>query len=207
MISLLYLKLPPPTLQDSPKSLQIRKFYLMILTSFWYNNSNDMHEGDTRMGKKIKKSLGAVGKLISFIPDTTEVIGKTIDNTRPIIEKHMEYQHAKTMNIIHLDDVINLPVDKAQEHLEHLGFVVATLPIKPHKKWVTAHINEVVAMSPKSGKHRIGSLVKLYYVTIDVIEKSQELLDQENLRAVERNQKLADTVDSLKKIKLPFAKK
>lgn len=39
---------------------------------------------------KFSKSLGAFGKIISVIPDTTELIGKGMDNTRPIIEKYMD---------------------------------------------------------------------------------------------------------------------
>lgn len=42
------------------------------------------------MPKRIRKALGVVGKLMSIVPDTTEIIGKTIDNSRPIIEKRME---------------------------------------------------------------------------------------------------------------------
>lgn len=130
------------------------------------------------MPKRIRKALGVVGKLMSIVPDTTEIIGKTIDNSRPIIEKRMEQKHEKEMQLRTIDDVINLPVDQAQAHLEQLGFVVATIPAKPHKKWLHSNLNEVVAMSPKSGKYKIGSLIKLYYITVDVLEKSQDLLDK-----------------------------
>ncbi|HEQ4674727.1 TPA: PASTA domain-containing protein [Streptococcus pyogenes] len=158
------------------------------------------------MPKRIRKALGVVGKLMSIVPDTTEIIGKTIDNSRPIIEKRMEQKHEKEMQLRTIDDVINLPVDQAQAHLEQLGFVVATIPAKPHKKWLHSNLSEVVAMSPKSGKYKIGSLIKLYYITVDVLEKSQDLLDQENLRTVERNQKIADTFESVKHIRFPFKK-
>ncbi|HHH5009389.1 TPA: hypothetical protein ACP0RR_000117 [Streptococcus pyogenes] len=112
------------------------------------------------MPKRIRKALGVVGKLMSIVPDTTEIIGKTIDNSRPIIEKRMEQKHEKEMQLRTIDDVINLPVDQAQAHLEQLGF----------------------------------------------LEKSQDLLDQENLRTVERNQKIADTFESVKHIRFPFKK-
>ncbi|MGZ7145064.1 PASTA domain-containing protein, partial [Streptococcus pyogenes] len=46
----------------------------------------------------------------------------------------------------------------------------------------------------------------LYYITVDVLEKSQDLLDQETLRTVERNQKIADTFESVKHIRFPFKK-
>ncbi|GAA0053791.1 hypothetical protein ScFU53_07250 [Streptococcus canis] len=52
------------------------------------------------MPKKIIKAFGAVGKLISIIPDTTEIIGKTIDNSRPIIEKRMEPKHEREIYFI-----------------------------------------------------------------------------------------------------------
>ena len=41
-----------------------------------------------KTSKKLTKSLGPIGKLISIIPDTTELIGKAIDNSRPINEKN-----------------------------------------------------------------------------------------------------------------------
>lgn len=157
--------------------------------------------------RKLTKSLGALGKIISVIPDTTELIGKGMDNTRPIIEKYMDQRQARQEYLRTVDDVINLPLDQAKEHLEKQGFVVASIPAKPDKKWLTASINEVVSMSPRAGRHRLGSLVKLYYVTIEVLEKSQSLLDQDNLKKVERNQKIADTLETVKHIKMPFGKK
>ena len=157
--------------------------------------------------RKLTKSLGALGKIISVIPDTTELIGKGMDNTRPIIEKYMDQRQARQESLRTVDDVINLPLDQAKEHLEKQGFVVASIPAKPDKKWLTASINEVVSMSPRAGRHRLGSLVKLYYVTTEVLEKSQSLLDQDNLKKVERNQKIAGTLETVKHIKMPFGKK
>ncbi|EGJ27902.1 PASTA domain-containing protein [Streptococcus porcinus] len=159
------------------------------------------------MAKKIKLSLGRIAKVMSIIPDTTELIGKGIDNSRPIIEKYMDHRHQKQESLRKLDNVINMPVEEARKYLETQGFVVATIPARPNKKWLSSSLDEVVAMSPKSGQHPLGSLIKLYYVTYDVLEKSQEILDQENLRIVERNQKIATIFDSLKHAKFPFYKK
>ncbi|MGI1782505.1 PASTA domain-containing protein, partial [Streptococcus uberis] len=77
---------------------------------------------------KFSKSLGAFGKIISVIPDTTELIGKGMDNTRPIIEKYMDQRQARQESLRTVDDVINLPLDQAKEHLEKQGFVVASIP-------------------------------------------------------------------------------
>ncbi|MCK1234740.1 PASTA domain-containing protein [Streptococcus uberis] len=156
---------------------------------------------------KFSKSLGVFGKIISIIPDTTEIIGKGLDNGRPIVEKYMDQKQAREEKLKSLDNVINLPVEEARQHLEKQGFVVATIPVRPDKKWLKASLDEVVIMSPRSGKLPVGSLVKLYYVTYDVLEKSQEILDQDNLIKVERNQKIADTLETVKHIKMPFGKK
>lgn len=156
---------------------------------------------------KFSKSLGVFGKIISIIPDTTEIIGKGLHNGRPIVEKYMDQKQAREEKLKSLDNVINLPVEEARQHLEKQGFVVATIPVRPDKKWLKASLDEVVIMSPRSGKLPVGSLVKLYYVTYDVLEKSQEILDQDNLKKVERNQKIADTLETVKHIKMPFGKK
>ncbi|EFR45393.1 PASTA domain-containing protein [Streptococcus pseudoporcinus] len=161
------------------------------------------------MARKVKlsKSLGRLAKVISIIPDTTELIGKGIDNGRPIVEKYMDQKQQREESLKSLDNVISLPLAQARSHLEKQGFVVATIPARPNKKWLKASLDEVVIMSPKSGKLPLGSLVKLYYITYDVLEKSQEILDQENLRIVERNQKIASIFESLKHAKFPLHKK
>lgn len=55
-----------------------------------------------KTSKKLTKSLGPIGKLISIIPDTTELIGKAIDNSRPIIEKELDHRHEKNRLILSL---------------------------------------------------------------------------------------------------------
>lgn len=52
-----------------------------------------------KTSKKLTKSLGPIGKLISIIPDTTELIGKAIDNSRPIIEKELDRRHEKKTDL------------------------------------------------------------------------------------------------------------
>lgn len=55
-----------------------------------------------KTSKKLTKSLEPIGKLISIIPDTTELIGKAIDNSRPIIEKELDRRHEKNRLILSL---------------------------------------------------------------------------------------------------------
>lgn len=157
--------------------------------------------------KKRLRLLGAVSKVFTLIPDTIELIGKGIDNTRPIVEKYMDQRLEKQRGMRNLDNVINLPLGQAKQHLESLGFVVAAIPAKPAKHYRNAELEEVVAMSPKHGKQALGSLVKLYYITSEGRQKSQALFDQETLKNIERNQKIADTFNQLKDIPLPFKRK
>ncbi len=152
---------------------------------------------------KLSRKLGPIGRLFSIIPDTTAIINKTIDNSRPIIEKHMDQRHEKQMSLIKIDNVVNLPLEEAKEHLERQGFVVSAILAKPSKKLAQVRLNEVVQMFPKSGKHLKGSLIKLYYVDLDVINASQELIDEETRRIVERNQTIADSFESVKNV-IPF---
>ncbi|KHD46690.1 PASTA domain-containing protein [Streptococcus hongkongensis] len=157
--------------------------------------------------RRLTNSLGALGKLISVIPDTTELIGKGMDNTRPIVEKYMDQRHQRQENLRRLDDVINIPLEDAKAHLEKQGFIVASIPARPDKHLADFRLNEVVAMSPKSGKYPQGSLIKLYFADINVLEKSTELRDKDTLRTVEFNQKVADTIDNVKHIRFPFNRK
>lgn len=117
-----------------------------------------------KTSKKLTKSLGPIGKLISIIPDTTELIGKAIDNSRPIIEKELDRRHEKKQTYTQLDNVVHLDINDAQVYLEQRHFNVSRIVAEPNSKWATLHPNQVVNMSPKAGRVRIGSLVKLYYI-------------------------------------------
>ncbi|AUP34815.1 hypothetical protein SaSA346_0836 [Streptococcus agalactiae] len=122
-----------------------------------------------KTSKKLTKSLGPIGKLISIIPDTTELIGKAIDNSRPIIEKELDRRHEKKkQTYTQLDNVVHLDINDAQVYLEQRHFNVSRIVAEPNSKWATLHPNQVVNMSPKAGRVRIGSLVKLYYITIEI---------------------------------------
>ncbi|OHY30439.1 hypothetical protein BI362_03995 [Streptococcus parauberis] len=156
--------------------------------------------------RRLTNSLGTLGKVISFIPDTTELIGKGMENTRPIVEKYMDQRHQRQENLRRLDDVVNISLDDAKAHIEKQGFIVATIPARPDKHHADCKLNEVITMSPKSGKYPQGSLVKLYFADLNMLEKSQELRDKDTLRSVEFNQKVADAIENVKHIKFPFNK-
>ena len=157
------------------------------------------------MPKSKLKLSHQLKKLVSVIPTTTAIISKAIDNGRPIIEKHLEERQKKRLSLVKLDNVVHLPRQEARRHLENLGFVVSEILAKPTPKYASARSDDVVKMVPRSGKHPKASLIKLFYVNLEVIEASQELIDDETRRIVERNQTIADSFENVKNV-IPFPK-
>lgn len=49
-------------------------------------------------------------------------------------------------------------------------------------------------MSPKAGRVRIGSLVKLYYITEDILEESKTLLLSKSEKSKARQQRLTEVL-------------
>ena len=129
----------------------------------------------TRKIGKVSKTIGALGTVISKIPDLTEVAGRTIDATAPIIEKNIDRYHHYKNSLIKLDNVVDLPLDVARRHLENKGFVVTPVLVKPARKYANEREMEVVAIHPKLGKYEPGTLVKLYYLDQATIVQSQTI--------------------------------
>lgn len=121
--------------------------------------------------------LKNLNKLVDIIPDTTKIIGDTVQAAVPILDKALDRQHEKNLSQIQVPNVIDLDVEKAKRHLEEIGFRVTLTLVKPNKKYrqETTRDNEVVDMIPKAGKFDKGSLIKLYYININ-----QEIIDASN---------------------------
>lgn len=126
-------------------------------------------------GKKAGKLLGSLSSFLSSL-DAVAMVGKVTDSTIPIIDKAIDRHHERQNSLLRLDNLIHMNVNEAKEHLEKQGFVVSTILAKPSKAYQNCHLDEVVAMSPKSGKLPAGSLVKLYYVNQEILEQSQREL-------------------------------
>lgn len=158
------------------------------------------------MAKKIGKLLGAVGNLLA-IPDAIDAVKHVTDKATPIIEKELDRRHEHKMSLIQLDDVQHVPLDYAQKLLEDRGFTVLPILAKPHPKYANEHSMEVIAMHPRAGNYKPETLVKLYFVSDEVITQSQELkkTTRNNLENLQKN--VNKQLDSLKKVKLPLIKK
>ena len=123
---------------------------------------------------KMGKLLGAANMIFSVIPNTVEVVERITDKAAPIVDKHLDRQHQYKQSLVAIPNLLDVDVQQAKEHLEGLGLQVIVLLAKPNKRYTKADAGEVVAMLPRSGKVRPGSLVKLYYVDDHVVEESKK---------------------------------
>lgn len=127
--------------------------------------------------------LKNLNKLVDIIPDTTKIIGDTVQPATPIVDKALDRQHEKNLSQIQVPNVIDLDVEEAKRHLEEIGFRVTLTLVKPNKKYrqETTRDNEVVDMIPKAGKFDKGSLIKLYYINQEIIDASNQEVTIPNL--------------------------
>ncbi|MBF0787436.1 MULTISPECIES: PASTA domain-containing protein [unclassified Streptococcus] len=127
------------------------------------------------------KTVGKVAKIFDMIPDTTRVIGEAVHAVVPLVDKVLEQNYQKKNRLVQLPNVVDMDIVEAQTHLEEQGFVVSKILAKPHQRYAKKQANEVVAMLPKSGNMEPGTLIKLYYVSQDVIEASDQTIVLPNL--------------------------
>lgn len=127
--------------------------------------------------------LKNLNKLVDIIPDTTKIIGDTVQAAAPIVDKALDRQHEKNLSQIQVPNVIDLDAEEAKRHLEEIGFRVTLTLVKPNKKYSqeTTRDNEVVDMIPKAGKLDKGSLIKLYYINQEIIDASNQEVAIPNL--------------------------
>ena len=156
-----------------------------------------------------KGLLGKTGRILGMIPNMTETINATIETSGPLIDKAMEHHYETKRNLIAVPNVIDMQVSDAKNYLESLGISVSTLLEKPNRKLRMKSAGEVVNMNPKSGRVKVGSLIKIYYVDEMVIEESRDLLDLPNVKgtAVKAAQKILQTTGFKVELELLKAKK
>lgn len=120
----------------------------------------------------IKNALKGFDKLVDIVPDTTKIIGDTVQAAAPILDKALDRNYEKEISMISLPNVLDLDLAEGKELLENLGFIVTATLVKPDRKYSKSRDNEIVDMIPKSGRVDKGSVIKLYYVTQEIIDSS-----------------------------------
>lgn len=142
------------------------------------------------------KAFGILGNLLA-IPDTLNAAKHVADKAAPIIEKELDRRHAHKVSLITLDDVTDVSLDVAKPLLEQKGFQVVPILSKPHPKFSQEHPMDIVTMHPKPGKYQSSQMVKLYYVTEEVITASKRLKENKTRQQLKDN--LINNLPLLKK--------
>ena len=144
-----------------------------------------------------KKSSGMLGKLGGLLGGVSSIdfAGDIIKEAAPMIEKSLDRRYEKKQSLVQLPNVIDIDVDKASSIIEDTGFKVVTLQAKPNVRYANNKNNEVVMTEPKAGPVDPGSLVKVYYVTEEVIEESNKLKLEQALKVED----LLNTAQAVKK--------
>ena len=136
-----------------------------------------------------KNLLGKLGRsaltVLNVIPDTVEIVSKVVDSTAPIVDKHLDRQHAKKSSLIPLPSMIDIDYQEAKNHLESLGFKVILLEAKAEKKWSKFRAYEIVDMQPRRGRFEPGTLVKLYYLTEESLQDLAKEVSLPNVRGMD----------------------
>ncbi|MEX2805533.1 PASTA domain-containing protein [Streptococcus sp. H31] len=146
------------------------------------------------------KKLNRAGKIISILPDTTEIINRAVDNTRPIIEKELDRHHERQEAYKEIDNVLHLNVEEAKKHLENQGFTVSMIPATPQIKYAKFLPNQVVSMYPKKKKAKLGSLIKLYYLDQASLNANIILLNEQKSKVQRFGRTLSNPLKRGKKI-------
>lgn len=116
----------------------------------------------TSLTNKLAKGFSKVDKVLGLF-DTVAMVDKVSKNTAPILEKAIDRHYDRQKELIKLPDVRHLQLAEASAHLEDLGFLVTPVVAKPDQLKPHSVVGEVLAMIPQNGKHKAGSLIKLYY--------------------------------------------
>ena len=124
--------------------------------------------------RKLTRFLGPVGKVMDILPETTEIINKTIEKAAPIIDKELESRRENRKLYRDIPKVLELDVNRGKEILEEVGFVTEVLLAKPAKKYQDKRSGEIVGLSLKGKTAKLGTLIKVYYVDEQVIADSRK---------------------------------
>lgn len=148
--------------------------------------------------QKAGKALGTVGNVLSIF-DAVAIVDKVSGHAAPLIDKAIDRHFDAKKDLITLQDLTHLSVEQAGEILEAIGLKPIPLLVKADKKYASQNTHEVLRMVPKSGKVRMGSIVKLYYIDEATLEASQALLADYNRQQRVLLDKMANGLETAKK--------
>lgn len=115
-----------------------------------------------------KKGLKVVKSLIG-----EEVFRKV---AWPYVKEAVDRHQESRKDRVFVPDVLDLKLTDARNYLEKEGFVVHSILARPQNKYQDLAADTVVSTSPRSGKVKAGSLIKLYYVNEEIINESRTMV-------------------------------
>lgn len=150
------------------------------------------------MLQKAGKALGTVGNVLSVF-DAVGIVDKVSGHAAPLIDKAIDRHFDAQKDFITLQDLSHLSVEQAKSIIEGLGFIAVPILVKADKKYASQKTHEVLRMVPRSGKIKLGSVVKLYYLDDATLEESQTLLADYNRQQRALLDKMTNSLETAKK--------
>lgn len=168
-----------------------------------------------------KAHLEELGFLVAMIPAKTSQVKKDhkLDEVVAMVPKPgkltrgsliklyyvTEDNLPKSQTALELAQLKGLDVGLATQLLNEDGFRVVALPIAPNKTYAKGRPQTVVQTEPKA-KPQPGGLVKVFYLTEEVIAASQAMVDQQAALQEELKKSLDQAVGTAQKAASDLAK-
>lgn len=150
------------------------------------------------MNPKIVTTGIKVVKTVGTALVATGVLDKVIASGTNLAQEKMKNRE----DYLALPNVIDLNKTEAKQHLEEMGFRVSFVEALPKKKYYDKKSNVIVRMMPaptmKTKQIKIGSLIKLYYLSDEIINKSAKLYQDSLEKRENQYKKLSNKLPKFK---------
>lgn len=99
---------------------------------------------------------------------------------------------------INLSQLKGIPISEVQNLLNTEGIKSIALPIAPDKRYADIALNTVVATDPKATAVTAGSLVKLYYLDQETLDKSRSLSEEHQAKKQAQQDLLTNSLNQVR---------
>lgn len=160
-------------------------------------NRNNSNKGNGENGDR-------AGVILALIPIITPIIKPAVDKIVDIIQSE---KHNNKDNLIAIpqlyDEDFPVELEQAEKLLNSLGLKTMSSKLsieKANVKFRRMSHNQVIDTIPKQ-KQKVepGTIVVIHYITQDVIDRSQELYNQDKMKKSEDKQK-QKIVEKIKRV-------
>lgn len=150
---------------------------------------------------QVKKD-NKLDEVVTMVPKSGKLTRGSLVKLYYVTEDSLASQQ-KQLELVQLK---GLDIDLATQLLNQDGFRVVALPIAPNKVYAKGRPQTVVQTEPKA-KPQPGGLVKVFYLTEEVIAASQAMVDQQAALQEELKKSLDQAVGTAQKAATDLASK